>query len=97
MHEETDTTDDKQHDGTQSINLQRHICREGTGKNPGVEFGFDRLTWVHDEAENHDQGTHQSSPDRPHPEDVRFIANSQSPEETVEEYSEGWKNRDQPD
>jgi len=97
VHEEADTTDDKQHDGTQCINLKRHIGREGTGKNPGIEFGFDRLTRVHHEAENHDQGTHQGSTDRTHPKDVRLVANSQAPQETVEEYSEGWKNRDQPD
>ena len=97
MHEETDTTDDKQHDGAEGIHLQSHVGREGTGKNPGIEFGFDRLTRVHHEAENHDQGTHQGSTDRTHSQDVCLVANSQSPQESVEEHSEGRKNRDQPD
>jgi hypothetical protein len=58
MHEEADPTDDKEHDGAERINLQAHVRRKRTGKDPGVEFCLDGLTRVHDEAENHDQRTY---------------------------------------
>ena len=51
----------------------------------------------HDHAEDHNQCAHQGTPDRTHPEEVRLVANSEPPKETVEEHREGRKNGDQPD
>ena len=97
MHQEADTTDDKEHDGTERINLKAHVSRKGTGKDPGVEFGLDGFTRVHDEAENDDQRTHQGTTNRTYTQEVGFIANHTSPQKTIEEHSQGWKDRNQPD
>src|SRR5262249_42565231 len=58
VHQEANPTDDKEHDGAERINLQAHVSRQGTGKDPSIELGLNGLTRVHNEAENDDQRTY---------------------------------------
>jgi len=97
VYEEADAAHDKQHDGTERVDLQRHIGRKRASENPGIEFRLDRLTRVSDQAQDNDQGTHQGAPNRTHSEEVGPIANGTSLKEAVVEQREGWKHWDQPD
>jgi hypothetical protein len=67
VHQKTDPAHHKEHNGTERVDQKRHVGSKRPGKDPGVQFGVDRLMGVPDHPQNDNQCQEERQANRPDP------------------------------